>query len=113
MHFVHQRSTRPDAIALLIVHGWPGSFYEFRSIIEPLLNPPDGQPAFHVIIPSVPGFGFSPTPHKKGWTVKDSARIFDKLATNVLQYETYACQGGDWVCMHYLQVLHCLITAQQ
>jgi len=96
LHFVHQKSLHPDAIPLVIVHGWPGTFYEFDQIIEPLINPPEGKTAFHVIIPSVPGFGFSSTPQKKGWTVKDSARIFDKLVTEVLGYKSYAAQGGDW-----------------
>ena len=97
LHFVHQRSSRPDAVPLLLVHGWPGSFYEFHNIIEPLTNPPEGQPAFHVIIPSVPGFGFSSTPQKQGWNVTDTARILNTLATEVLGYEAYAVQGGDWV----------------
>lgn len=97
LHFVHQRSLRPDAIPLLILHGWPGTFFEFDQVIEPLINPPDGKTAFHVIIPSLPGFGFSSTPRKKGWTVKDSARLFDKLATKVLGYGSYVAQGGDWV----------------
>jgi Epoxide hydrolase N terminus len=97
VHFVHQRSARPDAIALIIIHGWPGTFYEFHQLIEPLTNPPEGQPAFNLIIPSVPGFGFSSTPRKQGWTVKDTARIFDKLVTEVLGYKAYATQGGDWV----------------
>jgi len=97
VHFVHQRSPRPDAIPLLIVHGWPGTFYEFHQIIEPLINPPAGKCAFDVIIPSVPGFGFSSTPRRQGWTVKDTARIFDKLVTDILGYKAYMAQGGDWV----------------
>ena len=97
LHFVHQKSSHLNAVPLLIVHGWPGTFYEFDQIIEPLINPPEGQTAFHVIIPSVPGFGFSSTPRKKGWTVRDSASLFDKLMTEVLGYESYAAQGGDWV----------------
>ena len=84
---------------MLIVHGWPGTFYEFHKIIEPLTNPPPGEPAFHVIIPSVPGFGFSSTPRKQGWTVKDTARIFNRLVVDVLGYKSYAAQGGDWVSL--------------
>jgi hypothetical protein len=99
LHFVHQKSSHLHAIPLLIVHGWPGTFHEFDQIIEPLINPPDGKTAFNVIIPSVPGFGFSSTPRRKGWTVKDSARLFDKLVTKVLGYESYAAQGGDWVSL--------------
>jgi pimeloyl-ACP methyl ester carboxylesterase len=97
LHFVHQTSPQMNAIPLIIVHGWPGTFYEFDGIIEPLINPPAGKQAFHVIIPSVPGFGLSSTPHKKGWTVRDTARLFDKLVTDVLGYKSYAAQGGDWV----------------
>jgi len=96
LHFVHQKSLHLHAIPLLIVHGWPGTFHEFDQIIEPLINPPDGKTAFNVIIPSVPGFGFSSTPRRKGWTVRDSARLFNKLVTEVLGYESYAAQGGDW-----------------
>ncbi|KAF8527055.1 epoxide hydrolase [Gautieria morchelliformis] len=96
LHYVYQRSSRPDAIPLLIVHGWPGSFYEFDQIVEPLANPSQDQPAFHVIVPSVPGFGFSSTPRVQGWTVKDTARVLDKLMTEVLGFKTYAAQGGDW-----------------
>lgn len=97
LHFVHQRSQREDAIPLLLVHGWPGSFYEFYGLIEQLTNPPSGEPAFHVIIPSVPGFLFSSTPQMNGWTVKDTGRILDALVTEVLGYSSYAMQGGDWV----------------
>ncbi|KZW02821.1 alpha/beta-hydrolase [Exidia glandulosa HHB12029] len=97
LHFVHQRSQRPDAIPLLLVHGWPGSFYEFYSVIDALTNPPNASdPAFHVIIPSVPGFLFSSTPQKNGWTVKDTGRLLDTLVTEVLGYASYAIQGGDW-----------------
>jgi pimeloyl-ACP methyl ester carboxylesterase len=97
LHFVHQKSLHLHAIPLLIVHGWPGTFHEFDQIIEPLINPSDGKTAFNVIIPSIPGFGFSSTPRRKGWTVRDSARLFNKLVTEVLGYESYAAQGGDWV----------------
>lgn len=73
-----------------------GSFWEFYRIIEPLTNPPSGKPAFHVVIPSLPGFGFSSPPPKKEWTMHDNARIFDHLMTGVLGYSAYMAQGGDW-----------------
>ncbi|KAI0082847.1 alpha/beta-hydrolase [Panus rudis PR-1116 ss-1] len=95
LHFIHQRSTRADAVPLILTHGWPGSFWEFHRIIEPLTNPPAGEPAFHVVVPSVPGFGFSSAPPKAGWTMKDNARIFNHLMTGVLGYESYMAQGGD------------------
>ncbi|KAK7993276.1 hypothetical protein PG989_006657 [Apiospora arundinis] len=68
LHFVHKRSPRPDAIPLLFIHGWPGSFLEVEHILEPLTNPesPD-QPAFHVVAPSIPGYGFSPRPGARAW----------------------------------------------
>ena len=97
LHYVYQRSSRTDAIPLLLVHGWPGSFYEFDKLIEPLTQPPEDQPAFHVIVPSVTGFAFSSTPRTQRWTVKDTARVLNKLMTEVLGFKTYASQGGDWV----------------
>jgi pimeloyl-ACP methyl ester carboxylesterase len=108
LHYVYQRSSRSDAIPLLIVHGWPGSFYEFDQVIEPLTNPPEDQPAFHVIVPSVPGFGFSSTPHAQGWTVEDTARVLDKLMTEVLGFEAYAAQGGDWVSFSSSRSCRCI-----
>ena len=65
-------------------------------MIEPLTNPPADQPAFHVVVPSLPGFGFSSAPPSKGWTMADNARIFDKLMTGVLRYPTYMAAAGDY-----------------
>ncbi|EJD49621.1 hypothetical protein AURDEDRAFT_182766 [Auricularia subglabra TFB-10046 SS5] len=96
IHFVHQRSQQEDAIPLVLVHGWPGTFFEFYALIDSLVNPPDGEIPFHVVVPSVPGFLFSSTPQKTGWTVVDTARILDTLMTNVLGYANYVVQGGDW-----------------
>ena len=82
IHFVHQRSPHPEARPLLITHGWPGSIVEFHKVIEPLTNPSEhgGQAsdAFHVICPSLPGFGFSGKPTTTGWGV---GRIADAWAT--------------------------------
>ncbi|KAH8824773.1 epoxide hydrolase [Flagelloscypha sp. PMI_526] len=96
VHFIHQLSSHENAIPIMLIHGWPGSFYEFHKVIEPLTNPPAGEQAFHVVVPSLPGFGFSSNPPRKSWTVKDTARIFDILMSQVLKYEEYGVQGGDW-----------------
>lgn len=108
IHFVHQRSTDPNAIPILMIHGWPGSFYEFSEII-PLLTSPsasstkipgEGHPtptqqAYHCIAPSLPGFCFSSPPSRRGWTMKDTARIFHNLMLR-LGYKQYCVQAGDW-----------------
>lgn len=64
MHFIHKRSEREDAIPLLFVHGWPGSFIEASKLIEPLTNPPEGKQAFHIVAPSLPNYGFSEGVHQ-------------------------------------------------
>lgn len=98
LHFIHARSERSDAVPIVLLHGWPGTFYEFHRIIDDLRHPEDPEkPAFHVIVPSIPGFGFSSTPHQRGWTVKDSARVINTLMTDILGYKDgYLAQGGDW-----------------
>ncbi|VDB86821.1 unnamed protein product [Peniophora sp. CBMAI 1063] len=95
LHYVHQRSARPNAIPLLFVHGWPGSFLEVEKIL-PLLTAPDdpAAPAFHVIAPGIPGFGFSEAPHKPGFHFVQAAEIFHKLMI-ALGYDQYVVQGGD------------------
>ena len=99
IHFIHQRSPHPEARPLLITHGWPGSIVEFHKVIEPLTNPTahggEASDAFHVICPSLPGFGFSGKPTTTGWGV---GRIADAWATLMarLGYHHYFAQGGDW-----------------
>lgn len=99
LHFVHARSPHEDAMPLLITHGWPGSFVEFHKIIEPLTNPTayggDAADAFHVIAPSLPGFGFSGKPETTGWGVDKIASVFVQLMKR-LGYHRYVAQGGDW-----------------
>lgn len=73
-----------------------GSFWEFHRSIDLLTNPPAGEPAFHVVVPSLPGFGFSSPPPKQKWTLHDNARIFDHLMTGVLGYKSYMANGGDF-----------------
>ncbi|KAK3058293.1 hypothetical protein LTR09_001371 [Extremus antarcticus] len=96
IHFVHARSEREDAIPLIMCHGWPGSFYEFNRVWGPLSNPPDkSQPAFHVVVPSLPGYGFSDWPPRSAWTLQDTTEVFDTLMKK-LGYSQYMFQGGDW-----------------
>ncbi len=99
IHFIHQRSPHEDAFPLLITHGWPGSIVEFHKIIEPLTNPTkyggSAEDAFHVICPSLPGYGFSGKPTEAGWGVEKIAEAWDELMVR-LGYEKYGAQGGDW-----------------
>jgi len=95
IHFTHQRASDPAALPMLMVHGWPGSFYEFSEIIKPLTSAPGDQQSFHCVAPSIPGFCFSDPPPRRGWTMKDTARVFHTLMLR-LGYTRYACQAGDW-----------------
>ena len=95
IHFIHQKSSQPDAIPILLIHGWPGSFHEFSEVINPLCQGGEGKQAFHCIVPSLPGFTFSSPPQRKGWTVKDTARVFHTLMQR-LGYTKYVVQAGDW-----------------
>src|SRR5580692_1505 len=96
IYFIHQRSPRPDAIPLLLIHGWPGSILEFLALIEPLINPTDSHsPAFDVVIPSLPGFGFSGPTTTRGWDPRRMAKALIVLMDR-LGYSKYGIQGGDW-----------------
>ncbi|KAK6222667.1 hypothetical protein LQW54_000848 [Pestalotiopsis sp. IQ-011] len=96
IHFLHARADRTNAIPLLLVHGWPGSFWEFSQVWGPLSHPTNTEdPAFHVVVPSMPGFCWSSWPPRAGWTLQDNARIFDKLMKR-LGYDEYMIQCGDW-----------------
>ena len=98
-HFLHVRSAHTDALPILIAHGWPGSVIEFFKIIEPLTNPTarggQAQDAFHVVAPSLPGFGFSDKPAERGWNADRIARAWAELMRR-LGYDRYVAQGGDW-----------------
>jgi epoxide hydrolase len=98
VHFLHVRSPEPEALPLLITHGWPGSIAEFLDIIGPLADPAahggDPADAFHVIAPSIPGFGFSGPTHETGWNTVRVARAWAELMRR-LGYERYGAQGGD------------------
>lgn len=99
MHFIHQRSENPNAIPLMIVHGWPGSVAEFSKIVGPLTDPVahggDIADSYHVIAPSLPGFGFSQRPSEPGYSPEKIAHILAGLMER-LGYEQYAIAGGDW-----------------
>lgn len=99
MHFFHVRSAEPDALPLILTHGWPGSVVEFLDLIDPLINPTahggDRRDAFHVVIPSIPGFGLSgPTPDA-GWGVDRIAAAWTELMHR-LGYRRYGAQGGGF-----------------
>ncbi|MFZ0905817.1 MAG: epoxide hydrolase family protein [Mycobacterium sp.] len=97
IHFIHQRSPHADALPLVITHGWPGSIVEFHKVIDPLVNPASGraEDAFHVVCPSLPGYGFSGKPAETGWGVGKIAQAWETLMLR-LGYDRYGAQGGDW-----------------
>ncbi|MGX5854161.1 epoxide hydrolase family protein [Dyadobacter jiangsuensis] len=95
IHYLHIRSARANAVPLMLIHGWPGSFADFIRVIEPLSNPEDpGQIAFDLVIPSVPGFGFSVPVKVQGYNMFKIATTFATLM-NRLGYEKFAVHGGD------------------
>jgi epoxide hydrolase len=95
LHFIHVRSPRPDALPLIITHGWPGSVVEFLKVIGPLSDPDDAGDAFHVVCPSLPGYGFSGKPDRTGWGVDRIARAWATLMER-LGYSHYGAVGSDW-----------------
>ena len=95
IHFLHVRSRHENARPLLMTHGWPGSVLEFMEVIEPLTNPQDPADAFHLVIPSLPGFGFSGKPNTAGWDIPRIAKVWNDLML-ALGYDRYFAQGGDW-----------------
>ena len=99
VHFLHVRSPEPDAMPIMLNHGWPGSVAEFLNVIEPLANPRafGGNPedAFHLVIPSMPGYGFSGPTREQGWNVERIAKAWMELMRR-LGYEKYGVQGGDF-----------------
>ncbi|NBW77037.1 MAG: epoxide hydrolase [Sphingomonadaceae bacterium] len=96
IHFLHVRSARADAMPLVMTHGWPGSVIEFMGVIEDLTNPADPEaPAFHLVMPSLPGYGFSGKPTVTGWGVEKIGRAWGELMSR-LGYDKWFAQGGDW-----------------
>jgi epoxide hydrolase len=99
IHFLHVRSPHAGALPLVITHGWPGSIVEFLKVIDPLTDPTthggDASDAFHVVCPSLPGYGFSDKPRRTGWGVERIAAAWIQLMAR-LGYERYGAQGSDW-----------------
>jgi pimeloyl-ACP methyl ester carboxylesterase len=99
VHFLHVRSPHPDAIPLIMTHGWPGSFLEFEQALGPLTDPVAhggaAADAFHVVVPSLPGYGFSGKPAATGWDVHRIARAWAELMAR-LGYERFLALGSDW-----------------
>jgi pimeloyl-ACP methyl ester carboxylesterase len=99
IHFIQVRSTNPNAMPLILTHGWPGSIVEFLKLIGPLTDPVsfggDVTDSFDVVVPSLPGFGFSQKPTQTGWTVSRIAGAWVELMKR-LGYSRWAAQGGDW-----------------
>jgi pimeloyl-ACP methyl ester carboxylesterase len=99
IHFLHVRSRHEDALPLILTHGWPGSIFELLKVIDPLTDPTAhggrAEDAFHLVIPSLPGYGFSGKPARTGWDPDHIAHAWDELMKR-LGYERYVSQGGDW-----------------
>jgi pimeloyl-ACP methyl ester carboxylesterase len=102
IHFLHVPSPHAGALPLLMTHGWPGSVLEFLKVIGPLVDPPrhggDAADAFHVVCPSLPGYGFSDKPAQRGWTTQRIAGAWAELMRR-LGYPRYGAHGGDWGSM--------------
>ena len=102
IHFLHLRSPHPQALPLLMTHGWPGSVIEFLDTVGPLVDPVahggDAADAFHVVCPALPGYGFSDKPRDAGWKVERIGRAWRELMRR-LGYASYVAQGGDWGSM--------------
>ncbi len=100
VHFWHVRGTGPSPLPLVLVHGWPGSIFEFHHLICPLTDPAahggDAADAFDVVVPTLPGYGWSGKPREPGWGPTRTAHAFDALMTEELGYARYGTQGGDW-----------------
>jgi epoxide hydrolase len=95
IHFLHVRSPHPDATPLILTHGWPGSFLEFEQALPLLTDPPDGEPAFHVVAASLPGYAFSGQPTTTGWDIHHIARAWCELMAR-LDYPRFLAAGSDW-----------------
>jgi pimeloyl-ACP methyl ester carboxylesterase len=102
IHFLHVRSPHEGALPLVVTHGWPGSVVEFLDVIDPLTDPPAhggaAEDAFHLVCPSLPGYGFSEKPAAPGWGIARIAAAWSELMAR-LGYERYGAQGGDWGAM--------------
>jgi pimeloyl-ACP methyl ester carboxylesterase len=99
IHFIHVRSKHPNALPIILTHGWPSTILLFRDVIEPLTDPTahggNAEDAFDVVVPSLPGFGLSGKPAQRGWNAERTARAWAALMQR-LGYKRYVAQGGDW-----------------
>lgn len=99
IHFIYERGKGPNPLPIILTHGWPDSFYRMHKIIPMLTDPEhfggNAADSFDVIVPSIPGFGFSDPVRKPGWTVKQTAQLWANLMEDVLGYQRYAAAGGD------------------
>jgi pimeloyl-ACP methyl ester carboxylesterase len=99
IHFIHVRSKHPKAMPIVLTHGWPSTVMLFRDVIGPLAEPTEhggrAEDAFHVVAPSLPGFGFSDKPRERGWNSERTAKAWAVLMER-LEYKRYVAQGGDW-----------------
>ena len=100
IHFIHVRSPHPQALPIVLTHGWPGSVAEFLDVIDWLTDPTRfggrAEDAFHVVVPSIPGYGFSDKPTEPGWNPPRIARAWAMLMHERLGYDRWVAQGGDW-----------------
>ena len=100
IHFIHVRSEHEDALPIIVTHGWPGSIIEQLKIIDPLVNPTghgaSASDAFHLVIPSMPGYGFSGKPTSTGWGPERIGRAWAELMQRLGYNTRYVAQGGDW-----------------
>ena len=98
VHFIHRRSPEPDALPIMMIHGWPGTFFEFWKTVDRLADPVShggrAEDAFHVVVPSLPGYGFSERPRRQGHSRVRTARMFMEVMAR-LGYDRYAVQAGD------------------
>src|ERR1700745_2755329 len=96
IHFIHVRSPHSNAMPLVVTHGWPGSIVEFKKVIEPLTNPTahggEAADAFHLVCPSLPGYGFSDKPRRNGWNVQRIGRAWSELMPR-LGFQTFTAPG--------------------
>lgn len=110
IHFIHERGRGPSPVPIVLSHGWPWTFWDFRELIGPLSDPAvyggDPADAFDVIVPSLPGFGFSTPMPRSGTTIWDVADLWVALMTDVLGYERFAAHGGDYGVMVTAQLGH-------
>ena len=111
IHFLHVRSPHENALPMIMTHGWPGSIVEFHKVIEPLTEPDNPDHAFHLVIPSLPGYGFSGKPTGPGTSAQKIGTMWGQLMAR-LGYDRYVAQGGDWgslvtQCMGTSETEHC------